>query len=402
MAAITDPLKQARRVARRVPGAGAVQALPNTMRFMVGSQVRSWRTAPTTRPNARPSWAMFGQVAMDEMILGVMAASRMPAPDDYRRVGDELTVAAPMWRERGWDDDPASYHETPPPLSAVTTRWRRSRGMAFEQLSFESGYEPHPGEPGAERWQAFDVNHTAHAWVLRHPGRPRPWLICIHGMGMGMPMVDFAAFKASRLFSERGLNLLFPVLPLHGPRKGSRTALPDFPGYDQLDIVHGLSQGLWDIRRMVSWVQAQDAPQIGVHGISLGGCMTSLVASYEPGISSAIAGVPVIDFQKLMAHHADTRNLHIAESFQLLGSDAQMVNGVVSPLSVGPKPPVEQLAVYGGIGDRMATPAQAHLLWEHWGEPAMCWYPGNHVAFFWSSKVDQFVTSRLDHAGLSG
>jgi len=50
----------------------------------------------------------------------------------------------------------------------------------------------------------------------------------------------------------------------------------------------------------------------------------------------------------------------------------------------------------------MATPAQAQSLWEHWGRPEICWYPGNHVGFFWSSKVERFVATRLDATGLHG
>ena len=53
---------------------------------------------------------------------------------------------------------------------------RRVRGLDYEHLHFDSGYEPHPDEPGRERWLAYAANRTAHAWVVRHAGGERPWL----------------------------------------------------------------------------------------------------------------------------------------------------------------------------------------------------------------------------------
>jgi len=399
VAAIRDPFRPARKAVSRIPGVGLVRTLPNTASFIVGSQVRTWRGRPATRPAARPSWAMAGQVAMDEAIVGLLAAGRMPHRGDYARVGAEMVEADALWRQRGWDTDPASYHDTPPPLRDVRSRRRSSRGLAFEQVSFESGWEPHLGEPGRDRWLEREANRTAHAWVLRHQGPPRPWLVCIHGMGMGNPIMDLPAFKASRLFAERGLNLVFPILPMHGPRKAPGAG---FPGFDQLDAVHGLAQGLWDIRRLIDWVADQGAPAIGAHGVSLGGYMTALTTSYEPAIGSAIAGVPVIDFPALAEHHASGRQLRIGREQHMSGEIAERVHRVVSPLARPSLLPADRLAIYAGIGDRMATPAQAERLWQHWDQPEVCWYPGNHVAFFWSSKVDGFVTETLDRFALRG
>jgi hypothetical protein len=32
-----------------------------------------------------------------------------------------------------------------------------------------------------------------------------------------------------------------------------------------------------------------------------------------------------------------------------------------------------------GLGDRMAPPEQAVMLWNHWDRPALQWFPGSHV-----------------------
>jgi hypothetical protein len=56
----------------------------------------------------------------------------------------------------------------------------------------------------------------------------------------------------------------------------------------------------------------------------------------------------------------------------------------------------DRLAVYGGLGDRVATATQAQLLVEHWDPSAVCWYAGGHIGFMWSRRVAGFVQDRLD------
>ena len=78
-----------------------------------------------------------------------------------------------------------------------------------------------------------------------------------------------------------------------------------FPGEDVLDNVHGAAQSVWDIRRLVSWIRTQDpGARIGVNGVSLGGYITSLVASLEDGLACAIVGVRVVDLVDLIEAHA--------------------------------------------------------------------------------------------------
>ena len=53
-----------------------------------------------------------------------------------------------------------------------------------------------------------------------------------------------------------------------------------------------------------------------------------------------------------------------------------------------------------GLADRLATPGQAQRLWLHWDRPAIHWYPGNHVGFFWSRELGEFVDSAVVSSGL--
>ena len=160
---------------------------------------------------------------------------------------------------------------------------RTSAGRLL-RLSFPSGWTPRPDEPGAARWTAVGANQRARAHVLEHPdGRGRPWVVLIHGTGMGYPEADVRSLGATHFFRDLGCNVVMPILPMHGSRRPRPGVTVAFPGLDVLDDVHGLAQSAWDVRRIISWVRAD--PRAGrrsrIAGISLGGYVAALVAGVE-------------------------------------------------------------------------------------------------------------------------
>jgi hypothetical protein len=55
--------------------------------------------------------------------------------------------------------------------------------------------------------------------------------------------------------------------------------------------VHATAQAVWDVRRLLSWIRSQEPDSsIGLNSISLGGYVTSLVASLEDGLTCANPG----------------------------------------------------------------------------------------------------------------
>ena len=68
---------------------------------------------------------------------------------------------------------------------------------------------------------------------------------------------------------------------------------------------------------------------------------------------------------------------------------------VVAPLGMPVRVPPESRTMFAGLGDRLAPPFQARRLWEHWDDPEICWYPGNHVGYLWASKAWTFVERML-------
>jgi dienelactone hydrolase len=343
------------------------------------------------------------KVGVDQLALASMIATRPGrfTPDIARAVR-EAREAHDLYERSGWIEKPEAYHREPPALENPAITWRRSLGLAFEHVSFESGYEPHLAEPGRERWLDYLPNRQAHAWVMRSSHAERPWLVCIHGYGMGSPAVDLGAFEARRLHHQLGLNLLFPVLPLHGPRKLGLRSGDGFLNGDFLDTIHAEAQAMWDIRRLLDWLRANGATQIGVYGLSLGGYTTALLTTLESELACAIAGVPATDFTRLTARFAPHTTLREVERLGLDWGFLRDVLSVVSPLHSKPKLDKERLAIFGGTADHLVPADQVRDLWKHWGEPRIAWYPGTHLSFPREPQVRFLVDDALRLGGLVG
>lgn len=386
----------------RLPPARALAAIPRTGRFAGKTIGRRGAPGYEGPPVPDLSPALLANVAMDEaLLLFAMGPNRFPRRADYERVKSELADALALFEERGWLDDPASYHLDPPPLERpqIQTGW--AAGRSYERLWWDSGYEPHLDEPGRERWLDYATNHTAGAWVLRHDDGPRPWLVCVHGFGMGYPFMEFPVFDVARLHHELGLNLVGPQLPLHGRRKVTRLSGEAFLSFDMMNSVHGLAQSVWDLRRLLSWVRSQEPVAVGAYGVSLGSYVSSLLACHDDGLDAVIAGIPVSDFPALFQSHSPMHIRLRAFEHDILGGSAERVHRVVSPLELPPRVPRQGRFIYAGLGDRMSHPRQAWNLWRHWEEPPIVWYPGSHIGFVWSRTVRDFVPSALRRAGLT-
>ncbi|OBG98447.1 hypothetical protein A5697_16240 [Mycobacterium sp. E3251] len=365
-----------------------------------GFYARSWGTyldrQPDEPPVARPTIALAAQAFRDEILLsGFSLLRRAPDAETLERIDTEVVAAQEFYKDNGWLDNPEGFFAAPPPPTDVTVKRVSSMGRNYERLSFDSDYEPHDGEPGRERWLSYPRNNREYALMFRHR-RPRPWLICIHGAEMGRAALDPMLFHAWHLYRDIDLNIVLPVLPMHGPRASGRK----FPSEDVLDDVHGAAQAVWDIRRLIAWIRAQQPDAaIGVNGISLGGLISSLVASLDDGLTCAILGVPAVDLVDLVGRHAGLSG-HAA--LRRTMDSAKPLGRMVSPLALTPRVPKEGRFIYAGIADRLVHPRdQVTRLWEHWGKPEIQWYPGGHTGFFRSRPVQRFIDDAIVQSGLA-
>jgi len=352
-------------------------------------------------PAARRSLVRAAKAALDEIFFVTeVLSARFVTAADRSWLDAEVREALALFEAKGWLDAPATYHRTPPPLTSVTLRPCRSLSRHYLHLTFESGYEPHPGEPGRERWLGYGPNHTAHAWVLEHAGAPRPWLVCLHGYRTGFPLTAFIQFPPAWLHHGLGLNVLVPVLPLHGPRTVGRRSGEGFASGAFLDTIHLQAQALWDVRRLLGWLRARHAPAIGVYGVSLGGATAALLAGLEPSLSCVIAAMPAHDLIGLARRHVPTFLLILAERLGVAWDGVERLLRVISPLALTPHVAHERRFLFGGVADRLVPATHVSALWRHWDRPRLGWHNGSHLSFSFESTVRTLVLEALVTTGM--
>jgi hypothetical protein len=385
-------------------GAGLLLVVASAVAF-IAAGAHSVRVEPPTEdvPATRPSPWLHAQVAVDEALLATMHATiKMPRLGEHERVSQEVDEAHEFFGASGWLEKPADYHQTPPELRDPKIRRTQVGRISYERLSFDSGYEPAPEEPGRERWLSYAPNRRAQALVLRHAGPPRPWLVCIHGYQMGMPFIDLAAFPPPWLHERLGINLIVPTLPLHGRRKIGRRSGDGFISGDVLDSVHAEAQAMWDIRRLLTWVRdEQEATAVGAMGYSLGGYNTALLASLDDGLACAIPGIPLADFTRVMYRHGPVLHLREVEKAGMEEERSRQVMSVVSPLALEPLVPHERRYLFAAVADRLVPPDQVRDLWRHWDRPRIEWYQGGHVTFRAHPSVVRLISTALRESGLA-
>ena len=348
-------------------------------------------------PVPSPSIPLISKLLIDQTILFFMSGTSgfwaRPGEVDLS-VQNEVAQAIHLYSDMGWIENPTSYHQQPPHLSApeithVNGWWK------YDHLRFSSDYEPYDEEPGRDRWLGYLENRTAHAWVLKHRGKEdRPWMLTIHGYGMGHPSTDLTGIRANYLHKELGLNVLCYVMPLHGPRgKGDRGAELFRGGVTNL--IHAEAQAMWDLRRLLHWIRSScGATKIGVHGLSLGGYTAALLTGLVPDIDCAIAGIPAADFIDLFRRHMPPDYGPIPKRLTQFWHDAREVLKVVSPLVLKPLLPRHRRYIFAGVVDRLVPPEVALQLWEHWEQPRIAWYSGSHSSFL----IEEDVRLLLDEA----
>ena len=368
-----------------------------------GFYARSWGAyldrQPDELPVARPTIALAAQAFRDEIVLAGFSLLRSaPDPTTLERIDREVLAAQDFYGDQGWLDNPEGFFAAPPPPADVTVRTIDNLGRTYQRLFFDSDYEPLAGEPGRERWLSYTGNNREYGLMLRHR-EPRPWLVCIHGAEMGRAALDPMLFNAWHLYRDLGLNVVLPVLPMHGPRARGLPKGTGFPSEDVLNDVHGTAQAVWDIRRLLSWIRAQQPDAaIGLNGLSLGGLISSLVASLDDGLTCAILGIPAVDLVGLVGRHAGLSGHHGLRQTMTL---ARPIGRMISPLALTPRVPMQGRFIYAGIADRLVHPReQVTRLWEHWGKPEIHWYQGGHTGFFRSRPIARFIDDALVQSGL--
>jgi hypothetical protein len=73
---------------------------------------------------------------------------------------------------------------------------------------------------------------------------------------------------------------------------------------------------------------------------------------------------------------------------------------VHSPLTHPLRVAKERVLVVAGRGDRIVPAEHPYALWRHWGEPAIHWFSGSHLAPFGRQRIFAAVAGHLRGLGI--
>jgi pimeloyl-ACP methyl ester carboxylesterase len=333
--------------------------------------------------------------AVDELLLTTFQIAR--SPEDRHAFASHLDEGRALVEFlRGAPDlaDPIRYHRRPAP-ALFAGRERHVGHIDYLHARFPSAYVPPLYAPGAARFREETDNRVVHAWILARP-EPAPWLVCVHGAGMGDPVADLFAFRAGA-FHRAGFNVAIPVLPHHGPRGTGRLATA-FPSDDPTRNFHGAAQAVSDVRSVLAAVERRGEPAMLV-GISLGGYVAATVAALEPGVRGVVVGVPVVDLAELLRRHAPAR-FASHPLFDDLYDVSRTLGRYTCPVDL-PVPSTTTRRIWAGRADRLVHPDQVERLVAHWAVAAPYWYTGGHVGFLGLPSVLRYTRDAAVDAGLA-
>lgn len=322
-----------------------------------------------------------GDVAIRTVVASALTASMLPwaALGGPRAERADLAVHARLAAAQ----EATETFPAPPRDIEVRTAYRRPgpAGATVDSLRFDSPYEA--ASLGLRKgYASLAHNRVACARHWRHEDGPRPTLCVIHGFGASPHWFNSLFFSLPSFFAD-GYDVLLYVLPLHGARasrwppvNGSAMFSGGLARFNEA-ILHAVH----DFRVLVDHLLRQGSEHVAVTGLSLGGYVSALLAAVEPRLCAAIPNAPVTSVPGLLAEWFPAGLLlRIAEWGRMIAiDDIEAALAVHSPLNYAPVLPSDRLMIIGGLGDRLAPPEQARLLWEHWGRPRLHWYPGNHT-----------------------
>ena len=182
----------------------------------------------------------------------------MGSAQHYARSSDELDEAVRFYDDAGWLDDPVGRHPAPtqPPDAEIAPARgspSRPRAAALRQRVGAG----RTASPAASAGAPSVPTPRSPCGSCATRGRPRPWLVAVHGQGMGRPSDD-RMLRVLRLHEELGINLALPVLPLHGPRAAGFAPDQQFvSNVHPVNNVLGLTQSVWDLRRLLLWLRGR-------------------------------------------------------------------------------------------------------------------------------------------------
>ncbi len=264
---------------------------------------------------------------------------------------------------------PGTFFEAPKPktlrrtlVSEVAGGFGRAQHTRTIDLSWESGYVPrHEGVRA--KFESRVPNRTAHARLISG-GEGRPVIVLVHGYMGGQWAFEERQWQIGALL-RAGLDIALFVLPFHARRSDRVGRVPIFPGGDPRFNNEAFGQAVVDARALVAQLYDEGAPAVGVMGVSLGGFLTSLLATVEPRLAFAAPVIPLASLADFA--HARGRLGESPEEARVEHAALEQATRVVSPLARPLLVPASRVLVVAAEGDRVTPIEHARRIAEHFG-----------------------------------
>jgi hypothetical protein len=339
--------------------------------------------------------ATVDRCALPVMTIVWLAGGRPDVPEGGARRSESFRFYARL----GEGADARALFPEPPPPAIEVRRTRSIEGGRIERYRWHSGYRTWDRGYQSE-YDSFRENATGCAEAWRHDGSGHPAILCLHSWATGNFRLQRLVYLARTLYRS-GLDVLFPILPFHGPRtpRGSAFGGQLFPGTNARRTNEGFGQATWDVRALFSWLQGGGSGPIGVMGMSLGGYTAALLAAVDPRLAFSIPMIPMVSLADLLWRkgegHPERRR---AEAEGVTLGDLRAVYAVHAPLRYRPALPWARRMIVAGRGDRVCEPAHVEALWEHWERPRIHWFDGGHLTHFHRRAIFRDVRSFVGEA----
>jgi len=292
-----------------------------------------------------------------------------------------------LYTNKADTQDPSQFFILPP--KHVNIHHQKSKFNIFkpdqgvcETLYFESPFEPvNPNLRNS--YLGHKSNKIACAKYWHHLDGPRPTVIAIHGFSADLYWLNEWFFALPWLY-RIGCDILLYTLPFHGDRQ---TRFSPFSGYGffagGLPMTNeAFAQAVFDFRIFLNYLFDQrGVEKVGVTGVSLGGYTSAILAAVEDRLFFSIPNVPVVSLADLILEWFPI-NIVIKSLLFIANRSIKEIRHFLSvhcPLTYPSLIPKDRLMIIGGVGDRLAPPKHARLLWDHWNRCKIYWFPGSHL-----------------------